>query len=181
MGGIVRGVRGIDHKPDAEDPKRIRISRGLPADVSRAELTYRVPGGIGGTRVVRRSQAEFAHLRTAVDGVYEGPWSEPARLSLSEADHYLRQVRARITEREDRIRRLRESIDLTCPWCHRQRTYLGVLGFLTGHRGFLTDHPSELGQQVLDQHAYRCDGCGSMQFFADGFLAHPLPGGESGP
>ncbi|MFD8248369.1 hypothetical protein [Nocardia sp. NPDC059691] len=36
--------------------------------------------------------------------------------------------------------------------------------------------PSELGQEVVQQHAYRCDQCGSMTFFADGFLPHPLPG-----
>ncbi|WP_157227923.1 hypothetical protein [Nocardia asiatica] len=77
---------------------------------------------------------------------------------------------------EDEIRRRQESVDLRCPWCERQRTYIGVLGFITGHTGFLTDHPSELGQQVLEQHAYRCDQCGSMMFFADGFLPHPLPG-----
>ncbi|MEU4342101.1 hypothetical protein AB0H00_12660 [Nocardia sp. NPDC023852] len=40
----------------------------------------------------------------------------------------------------------------------------------------MSDHPSEWGQQVVEQHAYRCDQCGSMMFFADGFLAHPLPG-----
>ncbi|WP_281032590.1 hypothetical protein [Nocardia exalbida] len=40
----------------------------------------------------------------------------------------------------------------------------------------MTDRPSELGQQVVQQHAYRCDQCGSMQLFADGFLPHPLPG-----
>ncbi|WP_280374054.1 hypothetical protein, partial [Nocardia wallacei] len=55
--------------PAARDP-----FSPLPEGVSRAEITFRVGGGIRGTRVVRRSEAEFAHLRTAVDGVYEGPW-----------------------------------------------------------------------------------------------------------
>ncbi|WP_280496800.1 hypothetical protein [Nocardia asiatica] len=168
--------RGLEFKPDADDPKRVKLNRGLPEGVSRAEITYRVEGGLRGTRVVRCSAAEFAQLRTAVDNVYEGPWSEPRRLSLSEARHYIDQAKRRMTMREDEIRRRQESVDLRCPWCERQRTYIGVLGFITGHTGFLTDHPSELGQQVFEQHAYRCDQCGSMLFFADGFLPHPLPG-----
>ncbi|WP_454195059.1 hypothetical protein [Nocardia sp. Marseille-Q1738] len=168
--------RGIEFKPDADDPKRVKLTRGLPEGVSRAEVTYRVEGGLRGTRVVRYSEAEFAHLRTAVDNVYEGSWSEPQRLSLADARRYIDQAQQRITLRENEIRRRRESVDLMCPWCERQRTYIGVLGFITGHSGFMTDHPSEWGQQVVQQHAYRCDQCGSMMFFADGFLAHPLPG-----
>ncbi len=168
--------RGLEFKPDADDPKRVKLNKGLPKGVSRAEITYRVEGGIRGTRVVRSSAAEFAQLRTAVDTVYEGPWSEPQRLSLSEARHYIDQVKRRITLQENEIRRRQESVDLTCPWCERRRTYLGVVGFITGHAGFMTDHPSELGQEIFEQHAYRCDQCGSMMYFADGFLPHPLPG-----
>lgn len=122
------------------------------------------------------SEAEFAHLRTAVDNVYEGSWSEPQRLSLADARRYIDQAQQRITLKENEIRRKREAVDLTCPCCERQRTYIGVLGFITGHTGFMTDHPNEWGQQVVQQHAYRCDQCGSMLFFADGYLAHPLPG-----
>ncbi|MEV0030187.1 hypothetical protein [Nocardia sp. NPDC050793] len=168
--------RGIEFKPDAEDPKRVKLTRGLPKGVSRAEITFRVEGGLRGTRVVRRSEAHFAALRSAVDAVYEGPWSEPKRLSLAEAGHYIDQARQRIALVENEIRRRREAVDLTCQWCARQRTYVGVLGFVTGHSGLLTDHPSELGQQVVKQHAYRCGQCGSMMFFADGFMEHPLPG-----
>jgi Zn finger protein HypA/HybF involved in hydrogenase expression len=168
--------RGIEFKPDADDPKRVKLYRGLPQGVSRAEITYRAGGGFRGTRLVRCSEAEFAQLRTAVDGVYEGPWSEARQVTVSEARHYIDQAQRRIEQQEAEIRRRRESVDLTCPWCERQRTYLGILGFITGHAGFMTDHPSELGQQVVQQHAYRCDRCGSMQLFADGFLSHPLPG-----
>lgn len=176
--GNVPGVKvpNIDFKPDANDPKRVRIPTRLPKGISRAEITFRVAGGLRGTRVVRRSEAEFAHLRTAVDGVYEGPWGEPQRLSLEDARRYLEQAQERIAQSEAELRRQRESVDLNCPWCQRQRTYIGILGFVTGHPGFLTEHPSELGQQVIKQHAYRCGRCGSMMFFADGFLDHPLPG-----
>ncbi|WP_194837337.1 hypothetical protein [Nocardia sp. XZ_19_369] len=167
---------GIEYKPDAEDPKRVRMSRGLPGGVSRAEISFRVAGGLRGTRVVRRSEAEFVQLRTAVDGGYEGPWSEPERLSVEDGRRYVEQVEQRIALREAEIRRRREAVDLMCQWCERQRTYIGVLGFVTGHAGLLTDHPSEFGQQVVKQHAYRCDRCGSTMFFADGFMAHPLPG-----
>ncbi|WP_406282941.1 hypothetical protein OH799_03675 [Nocardia sp. NBC_00881] len=168
--------RGIEFKPDADDPKRVKLTRGLPKGVSRAEITFRVEGGLRSTRVVRRSEAEFAHLRTAVDNVYEGPWGEAKRLSLTEAGRYIAHAQERIMLRENEVRHRRESVDLTCPWCERQRTYIGVLGFITGHTGLMSDHPSEWGQQVVEQHAYRCDQCGSMMFFADGFLAHPLPG-----
>ncbi|MEV6560896.1 hypothetical protein AB0M22_34610 [Nocardia sp. NPDC051756] len=169
-------VPNIDFKPDADDPKRVRMTAGLPQGISRAEITFRIEGGLRGTRAVPRSEAEFAHLRTAVDGTYEGPWGEPQRLSLGDAGRYIEQVQHRIARSEAELRRHRESIELDCPWCRRRRTYIGVLGFITGHAGFLTDHPSELGQQVIKQHAYRCDRCGSMMFFADGFLDHPLPG-----
>ncbi|GAB2708404.1 hypothetical protein GCM10027089_34560 [Nocardia thraciensis] len=168
--------RGIEFKPDADDPKRVTVARGLPNGVSRAEITFRIEGGIRGTRVVRRSEAGFAHLRTIVNGGYEGSWGAATHLSLPEAAHYLAQAQQRITLQENEIRRRREAVDLTCPWCERQRTYIGVLGFVTGHSGLLTDHPSDWGQEVVKQHAYRCDRCGSMQFFAEGFLAHPLPG-----
>lgn len=173
--------RGNEFKPDAQDPKRVLLRTGLPQGVSRAEITYRVDGGIRGTRVVRRSEAEFAHLRTAVDDVYEGPWSAPEQLTPAAATHYIDQAEQRTALRAAEIQRHRESIDLTCPWCARPRTYIGVLGFVTGHAGFLTDHPSELGQQVEKQHAYRCDRCGSMLYFADGYLAHPLPGRPATP
>ncbi|WP_280261995.1 hypothetical protein [Nocardia wallacei] len=167
--------RGIEFKPDAQDPKRVQLNGGLPQGVSRAEITFRVAGGMRGTRVVRCSEAEFAHLRTA-DPVYEGAWSKPQRLPIPDAQRYIAQAQQRIRERDDEIRRRHEAVDLTCPWCERQRTYIGVLGFVTGHPGLLTDHPSELGQQVIKHHAYRCDHCGSLQMFADGFLTHPLPG-----
>lgn len=49
--------------------------------------------------------------------------------------------------------------------------------FASGVAGILTDRPAEWGQELIHQHAYRCDRCGSMQYFADGYLAHPLPTG----
>ncbi|WP_024799652.1 hypothetical protein [Nocardia sp. BMG51109] len=168
--------RGIVYKPDADDPKRVKLSRGLPAGISRAEITFRVEGGLRGTRVVRRSEAAFAHLRTGTDRMYEGEWSEAEWLTPDSAMRYIHQAQRRIDHEDNEIRRRRESVDLSCPWCARQRTYIGVLGFVTAETGWLTDHPSEWGQQVVKQHAYRCDRCGSMMFFADGFLAHPLPG-----
>ncbi|MGV9675824.1 hypothetical protein ACWDSJ_11150 [Nocardia sp. NPDC003482] len=166
---------GIEYKPE-DDPKKVRISRGLPEGVSRAEVTFRVEGGLRGSRVVRRSEAEFAFVRTATDGAYEGVWSEPERVWVGDADRYIERARRRILEQEAEIRRRREAVDLSCPWCARERDYIGVLGFITGVAGFLTEHPAEWGQEIVKQHAYRCGGCGSMQFFADGFLEHPLPG-----
>ncbi|WP_416562738.1 hypothetical protein [Nocardia testacea] len=172
--------RGIEYRPDTDDPKRIRLTCGLPEGISRAEISYRAEGGLRGTREVRRSVAEFAHLRTAVDGGYDGGWSAPEQLTLGHAERYIEQVRRRIRQQDDEIRRLRESVDLTCPWCARERTYLGTLGFMTGVAGILTDRPAEWGQELVHQHAYRCDRCGSMQYFADGFLTHPLPGRPAG-
>ncbi|MFC8529852.1 hypothetical protein [Nocardia sp. NPDC057227] len=83
-----------------------------------------------------------------------------------------RVVPASAAETERRVAR----IDLDCPWCERPRRYLGQIGFLTGHTGFMSEAPSELGRLVDQQHAYRCDDCGSLLYFADGFLPHPLPG-----
>lgn len=172
--------RGIEYKPDADDPKRVRLTSGLPEGISRAEISYRAAGGLRGTREVRRSAAEFAHLRTAVGSGYDGGRSAPEQLTLGHAERYIEQARHRIRQRDNEIRRIRESIDLTCPWCARERTYLGALGFVTGVAGILTDRPAEWGQELVHQHAYRCDRCGSMQYFADGFLAHPLPGRPTG-
>lgn len=168
--------RGIEYSPDAEDPRKVKLHTGLPEGVSRAEVTFRIPGGLRGSRVVRASEAEFAHLRTATDSVYEGPWSEPRQVTVSEGRWYIAQAERRIAERAAGIQRRQARIDLDCPWCERPRTYLGLIGFVTGHSGFFTDVPSELGQAVEKQHGYRCDGCGSMLYFADGILPHPLPG-----
>ncbi|MFC8043212.1 hypothetical protein [Nocardia sp. NPDC057353] len=167
---------GIEYTPDRRDPRKVRLYDGLPERVSRAEVTFRADGGIRGSRAVPASQAEFAQLRTAVDTGYEGPWSSPSRISVSEGQYYVRQAEQRIAERTAEIQRRAARIDLDCPWCERPRTYLGQIGFVTGHTGFMTDAPSELGQLVDEQHAYRCDGCGSLLYFADGILPHPLPG-----
>ncbi|MFC3960929.1 hypothetical protein [Nocardia jiangsuensis] len=167
---------GIEYTPDARDPRRVRLYDGLPRGVSRAEVTFRAEGGFRGSRVVPASAADFAHLRTAPETGYEGPWSEPSRITVSEGQYYVRQAVRRIAERAAEIERRVARIDLDCPWCERPRSYLGRIGFLTGHTGFMTDAPSELGQLVDQQHAYRCDDCGSLLHFADGFLPHPLPG-----
>ncbi|MGW5382860.1 hypothetical protein [Nocardia sp. NPDC003963] len=167
--------RGIEFEPDIGDPFRVKPTSGLPEDVSRAEISYRVKGGLRGTRAVRRSGAEFAQLRTAARSGYSG-WGTPEQLTLRGAEHYLEQVRKRIQEQDNEIRRICASIDLGCPWCERERTYLGVLGFMTGVAGILTDRPAEWGPELIHQHAYRCDRCGSMQYFADGYLTRPLPG-----
>lgn len=170
--------RGIEFKPDMGDPKRVRMEDGLPEGVSRAEITFRVSGGLPGTRVVRRSVAEFARLDATVVNP-QGGWSIPStRLTVAEADQYIEQVRRRLDERDDGIRRRREAVDLRCPWCGQERNYIGVLGFITGSTKWRSDEPTEGGQQVVQQHAYRCESCGSMAYFADGYLPHPLPGGH---
>lgn len=174
---------GIEYTPDRRDPRRVRLREGLPERVQRAEVTFRAGGGIRGSRVVPASEAEFAQLRTALDAGYKMPYGPPSRITVSEAQYYVRQAEQRMAERaaeaERRaaeIERRAARIDLDCPWCEQPRVYLGQIGFVTGHSGFMTDAPSELGQLVDLQHAYRCDGCGSLLYFADGFLPHPLPG-----
>ncbi|MEV6068999.1 hypothetical protein AB0L82_20820 [Nocardia sp. NPDC052001] len=168
--------RGIEYKPGMDDPKRVSMNRFLPQGVLRAEISYRKPGGLKGTRVVARSEAEFAVLRTAVREGYGEVWRKPEQLSLSEAEAYIKKVSDQLAQEQEEIKRRREAIDLSCPWCEQQRTYIGVLGLVTGTARWLSDRPSELSQQVINQHAYRCNLCGSMQFFADGYLEHPLPG-----
>lgn len=51
-GGIPVGVsdRGIEYKPDTDDPKRVRLTSALPEGVSRAGISYRAAGGLRGTR-----------------------------------------------------------------------------------------------------------------------------------
>jgi hypothetical protein len=52
--------RGIEFKPDADDPKRVKLYKGLPQGVSRAEITYRAEGGFrgnGGSSSRKRSYA----------------------------------------------------------------------------------------------------------------------------
>ncbi|MEU4313747.1 hypothetical protein [Nocardia sp. NPDC024068] len=167
--------RGIELRPDADDPKRVKLTAGLPEGISRAEISYRGNGGLRGTREVRRSVAEFAQLRTSSGG-YDDYLRAAEQLTLRQAQQYIDRALQRIEQQDNEIRRRRAAVDLTCPWCARERTYLGVHGFMTGVAGILTERPAEWGQELLHQHAYRCDGCGSMQYFADGFLAHPLPG-----
>ncbi len=165
-------------QPEEDDPKRVELSRGLPDGVVRATISYHREGGFRGTRVVPRSEAEFAQLTES--GGPDSPRSNAAvRLTLSEAKDYLAQVQRRIEDLEDEIKRRHEAVDLVCSCSGRQRSYLGVLGFVVGHRRMLTDMPQETSQRVVDQHAYQCDQCGSMLFFAAGILAHPLPGGPS--
>ncbi len=159
-----------------DDPKYVKLTSGLPEGISRAEISYRKAGGLRGSREVHRSAAEFAHLRTSAHTGYDGGRSAPEQLTLGHAERYIEQARQRMREQDNEIRRIHEAVDLDCPWCERRRTYIGVLGFITGVAGILTDRPAEWGQELLHQHAYRCDRCGSMQYFADGFLAHPLPG-----
>ncbi len=168
--------RGIVFNPDEADPKRVTLTRGLSGEIAKAEITYRVEGGLIGSRVVRRSAAAFAQLRTAGGNMSVGPWSRTEVLTLEEARRYLEQTRQRIRAQDDEVRRRTEAVDLTCSCCGRNRTYTGIVGFITGETAMLSDRPSELGQQVLSHHVYRCDRCGSIQFFADGFLPHPLPG-----
>lgn len=165
----------IEYTPDARDPRKVRLRDGLPEGTHRAEITFRADGGLRGSRVVPASEAEFAQLRVK-RFASEGPWSEPSRMSVSEGQHYVRQAERRVAERAADIERRRARVDLDCPWCEQPRGYLGEIGFVTGHTGFFTDAPSEVGQLVEKQHAYRCDSCGSMLYFADGILPHPLPG-----
>ncbi|WP_067651529.1 hypothetical protein [Nocardia harenae] len=168
--------QGIEYSPDRSDPQRVRLYDGLPEGISRAEVTFRVAGGLRGSRVVPVSRAEFAQLRTALESGYESPWSAPSRITVSEGQYYVRQAEQRIAERAAEFERRAARIDLDCPWCEQPRRYLGQIGFVTGHTGFMTEAPSELGQLVDKQHAYRCDSCGSLLYFADGVLPHPLPG-----
>lgn len=172
--------RGIGFNPDEADPKRVTLTRGLSGDISKAEITYRVEGGFMGSRVVCRSAAAFAQLRTTGGDRYVRPWSRTEILTLDEAGRFIEQARARIRAQDDEVRRRTEAVDLTCSCCGRDRTYIGVIGFITGETAMLSDRPSEMGQQVISHHAYRCGCCGSMQLFADGFLPHPLPGRVSG-
>ncbi|AYF77376.1 hypothetical protein D7D52_30145 [Nocardia yunnanensis] len=129
--------------------------------------------------MVRRSAAEFAHLRTVEQRV--SWWGPAARVTLTEAERYIDQVRTTLGARAEEIRRRREGVDLRCTWCERERTYIGALGFQTGEPGWLSGEPRKLGQHIVHQHTYRCDTCGSLAFFADGYLEHPLPGRSSPP
>ncbi|MFF3570469.1 hypothetical protein [Nocardia jiangxiensis] len=84
--------RGIVFDPDAADPKRVTLTRGLSDDISKAEITYRAEGGITGSRVVRRSAAAAARLRTTGGDPYVRPWSRTEILALDEAGRYIEPV-----------------------------------------------------------------------------------------
>lgn len=168
----------MEFRPDADDPKRVHIKGGLPEGVAQAEITFRARGGWPGSRAVRRSGAEFARLSTTTLNSQGGWEITSTQLALEEAAEYIRQVRRRLEARDAEIRRRREAVDLRCPSCGADRAYIGTLGFITANTRILSDEPSRLDQHVVQQHAYRCESCGSMAYFADGYLPHPLPGGH---
>ncbi|MQY21353.1 hypothetical protein [Nocardia macrotermitis] len=77
-------IRGIEFTPDEADPQRVTLTRGLSGEASRVEISYRIEGGLTGSRVVQRSAATFAHLRSGptllfADGFMPHPL--PGRIS----------------------------------------------------------------------------------------------------
>ena len=70
----------------------MKLTSGLPEGISRAEISYRMQGGLRGSREVRRPAAEFARLRTAAHAGYDSGWSAPGQLTLGNAERYIEQA-----------------------------------------------------------------------------------------
>ena len=161
----------FDPDPSTDpDPDRVRVLRGAPKGMRDVRLRYRASGGLLGRRTVPRSRAESALLD------YTDPegFGQERVMTLAEAEEFLSGVRERAGA-VDRAEAAKQSaVRLECPHCGVRRQYVGALSFLLGELAALGGVKT-LSEDVVLQHAYRCPTCGSTEFFADGFLRHPIP------
>ncbi len=68
------------------------------------------------------------------------------------------------------------TITSTCPHCRIARLYSGLERLQEGGiLGVAILGEGWAGSNV-DVHVYVCQSCGSLEFFSDGILRHPLPG-----
>jgi hypothetical protein len=157
------------------DPKHLRILRGLPRGTYSAEIVYKASSKLPGDRTVRRSTAEFAVLRIdTTDGYTE------TKVALGVAQQYLDDALAAVELADAEVRRRAEGVDVACRYCKRARHYDGKKSFITGEPGFLSG-VRDFSVDAFIRHVYTCRSCGSTEFFADGHLAHPLPGSAQNP
>ena len=153
----------------APDPSKVKVLRGSPPGIRNAQVHYRAAGGILGRKTVPRSRAQSALLKYHDKDGYD----QEQVMTLSEAEHFLREARKRAEAETAEEAARHAAVDLVCPHCKVRRQYAGAMSFMLGEMA-LMGGVKALSQDAVVQHAYRCPVCGSTEFFADGFLRHPI-------
>jgi hypothetical protein len=135
-------------------------------------------GLLGRDRRVPRLKATNARI-TEWGGSAEGE----RMVTVFEANAYvkvLEELRDRQAEEAERQSSRRgeviATITSTCPHCRIARLYSGLERLQEGGiLGVAILGEGWAGSNV-DVHVYVCQSCGSLEFFSDGILRHPVPG-----
>lgn len=163
----------------------------LPQEHLEGTLTWRAPrGGLRpGDEDVPRDRATHAELCTKDLGGRE----HRQRLSLEEADAYLREVEAlhakvaafdaaardRQDAHDDERAAVAAAIDVRCPHCAVPRRHRGRRNLMAAGRPehiAREDQWQRMRPEVIAYEEYACPRCGSVELFVAGTLPHPLPG-----
>lgn len=152
------------------DPERVHVLRGVPQGMTDVVVRFRATGGILSRRTVPRSAAESALL------TYYTPQgvTEERVLSVADADAFLREAKDRADAEDAAEAAKRAAVNPTCPHCGIRREYAGSPAHLVGEPNMSGTGLKASSQNTAIYHVYRCPRCGSTEFFADGFLKHPV-------
>ncbi|WP_424185565.1 hypothetical protein ACOBQX_27320 [Actinokineospora sp. G85] len=161
----------FDADPADALTEKVKVLRGAPAGRREVRVRFRASGGLLGRRTVRRDQADSA-LLTYVDA--DG-YKQEEVLTLAGVEEFFAEVRVRAAE-EDAVEAAKNArVHLRCRYCDVRAEYLGTRTWVVGEATMTGTALRSLSEEAMTQHVYRCSRCGLMEFFAEGFLRHPVP------